>query len=240
MCGRFVSSSPIARIAEYFDAEVDGEVDRDPLGENYNVAPTTAVYGITADPDGTRHIQSFRWGLLPHWAKDTSMASRLINARSETVAAKPAFRSAFARHRCIVPMDGFYEWAPGIEGGPRTKAGKPAKRPHFIHRRDGEPLAVAAIWSAWRDPSADPDHAWLHTVAVITTDANATMQPVHDRMPALLPRAAWRTWLDPTNHHTDMLTGLLGPARDDLLDLHEVSTSVNNVRNRGVELIAAV
>ena len=236
MCGRFVSSSPIARIAEYFHADPD----TDPLQENYNVAPTTEVYGITADADGSRHIRTFRWGLVPSWAKDATIAARLINARAETVADKPSFRAPFARQRCIVPMDGFYEWSPGTPGGPLTKAGKLAKRPHFIHRADGEPLAVAAIWSAWHDQTAESEHPWLHTVAVITTDANATMAPVHDRMPAILPRAAWQTWLDPANHHIGMLTGLLGPARDDLLELHAVSAAVNNVRNRGSELIAAI
>lgn len=236
MCGRFVSSSPIARIAAHFDAGAD----IDPLRENFNVAPTTDVYGITADADGTRHVRSFRWGLVPHWSKDRSIASRMINARAETIADKPSFRTPFARQRCIVPMDGFYEWAPGVAGGPVTKAGKLAKRPHFVHRTDGEPLAVAAIWSAWHDPDADADEPWLHTVAVITTTANATMSPVHDRMPAVLPRATWRTWLDPANHNTELLAGLLGPARDDLLTLHEVSTAVNDVRRHGVELIAAV
>lgn len=236
MCGRFVSSSPIARIAEHFHAEPD----IDPLSENYNVAPTTDIYGITADADDLRHVRAFRWGLVPHWAKDRSIGSRLINARAETIAEKPSFRVPFARQRCIVPMDGFYEWAPGTPDGPLTKAGKPAKRPHFIHRADGEPLAVAAIWSAWHDPEAESDEPWLHTVALITTDANATMAPVHDRMPAILPRAAWRTWLDPTNHSVGMLAGLLGPARNDLLTLHEVSTAVNDVRRHDVGLIAAI
>lgn len=236
MCGRFVSSSPPQRIAEHFGADLETE----PLRESYNVAPTNDVYGVVADADGHRAVQSFRWGLLPSWAKEASVGSRMINARSETAAEKPAFRSSFARRRCIVPMDGFYEWTAGGPGGPLTKAGKPAKRPFFIRRTDGEPLAVAAIWTAWHDPQADDDAPWLHTVAVLTTGANATMAPLHDRMPAILPRAVWGAWLDPTNHNTGMLSGLLVPARDDLLEVHEVSTAVNNVRNKGVELIAGV
>src|SRR5690606_15636483 len=123
---------------------------------------------------------------------------------------------------------------------PVTKAGKLAKRPHFIHRPDGEPLAVAGIWSAWRDRAEGADAPWLHTASVLTTAANATMTPIHDRMPVILPKAMWDVWLDPHNHNTEMLSGLLVPARDDLLTLHEVSTEVNNVRNKGVELIAAV
>lgn len=236
MCGRFVSSSSPERIAAYFGADVAVET----LGENYNVAPTNDIYGVVADADGHREVRAFQWGLVPPWAKDTKIGSKMINARCETVATKAAFKSDFRKHRLIVPMDGFYEWAPGVEGGPRTKSGKPAKRPFFVHRPDGEPLAVAGIWSAWRDREAGPDAPWLHTASLITTDANATMAPVHDRMPVVLPKAMWDVWLDPTNHNVAMLSGLLVPARDDLLTLHEVSTDVNNVRNKGIELIAAV
>jgi Uncharacterized conserved protein len=236
MCGRFVSSSSPERIAAYFGADVAVET----LGENYNVAPTNDIYGVVADPDGHREIQAFRWGLVPVWAKDVKIGSRMINARAETVAEKPAFKAVFKKHRCIIPMDGFYEWAPGAEGGPVTKAGKPVKRPHFIHRHDGEPLAVAGIWAAWRDRADGPDAPWLHTASVITTDANTTMASIHDRMPVILPKAMWDVWLDPLNHNVDMLSGLLVPARDDLLTMHEVSTDVNNVRNKGIDLIAAV
>lgn len=236
MCGRFVSSSSPERIAAYFGAEVAVET----LGENYNVAPTNDVYGVVADSSGRREVQAFQWGLLPVWAKDRKIGSKMINARSETIAEKPAFKGVFKKHRCIIPMDGFYEWAAGVDGGPVTKAGKLAKRPHFIHRVDGRPLAVAGIWSAWRDRAAGEDAPWLHTTSVITTSANATMAPIHDRMPVILPTAMWDVWLDPTNHNTAMLSGLLVPARDDLLTMHEVSTDVNNVRNKGVELIAAV
>lgn len=236
MCGRFVSSSSPQRIAAYFGADVAVET----LGENYNVAPTNDVYGVVADADGHREVQAFQWGLIPVWAKDRKIGSRMINARSETVAEKPAFKGVFKKHRCIIPMDGFYEWAPGVDGGPVTKAGKLAKRPHFIHRVDHEPLAVAGIWSAWRDREEGPDAAWLHTSSVITTSANATMEAVHDRMPVILPKAMWDVWLDPTNHNVEMLSGLLVPARDDLLTMHAVSTDVNNVRNKGIELLAAV
>lgn len=236
MCGRFVSSSSPERIAAYFGADVAVET----LGENYNVAPTNDIYGVIADADGHREVQAFRWGLIPAWAKDVKIGSKMINARAETVAEKPAFKAVFKKHRCIIPMDGFYEWKAGVEGGPVTKAGKLAKQPHFIHRPDGEPLAVAGIWSAWRDRAEGSDAPWLHTASVLTTSANTTMAPIHDRMPVILPKAMWDVWLDPLNHNTEMLSGLLVPARDDLLTLHEVSTDVNNVRNKGVELIAAV
>jgi putative SOS response-associated peptidase YedK len=233
VCGRFVSSSTPERIAAYFGAGTSVES----LGENFNVAPTNDIYGVVADADGDRRLQVFHWGLIPVWAKDRKIGQRMINARSETLAEKPAFKGVFKKHRCIIPMDGFYEWAPGVEDGPVTKAGKPAKRPFFVHRADDEPLAVAGLWSAWRDRSEGPDAPWLHTATVITTDANSLMAPVHDRMPVILPTAMWDIWLDPANQNIDVLGKLLVPAPDRLLTMHEVSTDVNNVRNKGRELI---
>ena len=171
MCGRFVSSSSPERIAAYFGAESAVET----LGDNFNVAPTNDIYGIVGDPDGHLELQVFHWGLVPIWAKERKIGQRMINARAETLAEKAAFKGVFKKYRCIIPMDGFYEWAPGTEGGPVTKAGKLAKRPHFIHRTDGEPLAVAGLWSAWRDKSEGPDAPWLHSATVVTTGANATM-----------------------------------------------------------------
>lgn len=234
MCGRFVSSSAPERIAAYFGAESNVES----LGANYNVAPTNDIYGVVADADGNLELQVFHWGLVPVWAKERKIGQRMINARSETIAEKPAFKGVFKKHRCIIPMDGFYEWAPGVEGGPLTKAGKPAKRPHYVHRLDDEPLAVAGLWSAWRDRSEGPDAPWLHSATVITTSANTTMEPVHDRMPVILPKAMWDLWLDPLNQNIEMLSKLLVPAPDNLLTMHEVSTQVNNVRNKGSELTA--
>ena len=234
MCGRFVSTSSPERIAAYFGADVAVEA----LGENYNVAPTNDIYGVVADADGHREVQAFMWGLLPVWAKERKLGQKMINARAETVASKPAFKGVFKKHRCIIPMDGFYEWAPGVDGGPVTKAGKLAKRPHYIHRADGHPLAVAGLWSAWRDREAGEEASWLHTATVITTSANSTVSALHDRMPVLLPKAMWEIWLDPTNQNIDVLAGLLVPAPDDLLTLREVSTEVNNVRNKGPHLIA--
>ena len=233
MCGRFVSATAPERIAKYFGAESTVET----LGENFNVAPTNDIYGVV-DPGGdTRELQVFHWGLIPVWAKERKIGQRMINARSETLAEKAAFKADFRKHRCIIPMDGFYEWAAGIEGGPVTKAGKPAKRPHFIHRVDDEPLAVAGLWSMWRDKTEGPDAPWLHSATVITTTANATMETIHDRMPVILPKAMWSMWLDPVNQNIDMLQRLLVPAPDDLLTMSEVATEVNNVRNKGPHLI---
>ena len=236
MCGRFVSSSSPERIAAYFGAEQVA----DSLGPNFNVAPTNDVYGVVADADGHRELQVFHWGLVPVWAKERKIGQKMINARSETIAEKPAFKGIVKKHRCIIPMDGFYEWAPGVEGGPTTKAGKLAKRPYFIHRHDGEPLAVAGIWSAWRDKQAAPDEPWLHSTAVVTTRANELMSSIHDRMPVILPTAMWDTWLDPTNQHVEVLSKLLVPAPEELLEMHEVSTDVNNVRNKGERLVEPI
>jgi putative SOS response-associated peptidase YedK len=233
MCGRFVSSSSPERIAEYFGAESNV----DSLGENYNVAPTNDIYGVIETPDGKLELQVFHWGLIPIWAKEAKIGQKMINARSETIAEKPAFKGVFKKHRCIIPMDGFYEWAAGAEGGPLTKAGKPAKRPHFVHRVDGEPLAVAGLWSEWRDKAAGPEAPWLHSAAVVTTSANGTMSAIHDRMPVILPKAMWGMWLDPGNQNIDVLAKLLVPAPDNLLTMREVSSDVNNVRNKGASLI---
>ena len=233
MCGRFVSSSSPERIAAYFGAEADVE----PLGQNFNVAPTNDIYGVVSDPDGKLELQVFHWGLVPIWAKERKIGQRMINARAETLAEKPAFKGVFKKYRCIIPMDGFYEWAEGVEGGPVTKAGKLAKRPHFIQRTDGEPLAVAGLWSAWRDKTEPKDAPWLHSATIVTTSANATMEAIHNRMPVILPKAMWDLWLDPANQNIDMLSKLLVPAPDELLTMHEVSTEVNNVRNKGPQLI---
>jgi putative SOS response-associated peptidase YedK len=162
----------------------------------------------------------------------------MINARAETLTTKPAFKGVFKKHRCIIPMDGFYEWQAGRPGGPVTKAGKPAKQPMYIQRLDGEPLAIAGLWSAWKDPAAEGGE-WLHSASVVTTSANATMAPIHDRMPVILPQSAWATWLDTANEDIETLSGLLVPAPDTLLTTRPVGTDVNNVRNKGPELIEA-
>lgn len=235
MCGRFVSSSTPEQIGAYFDAAVTAES----LGLNFNVAPTHDVYGVVANGDGERRVDVFHWGLIPSWAKERKVGQRMINARAETLAEKPAFKPLFAKHRCLVPMDGFYEWKPGSPDGPLTKAGKPMKQPVFVHRADGEQLAVAGLWAAWRDPEAG-EGQWLHSATVVTTSANATMAPVHDRMPVILPRSAWDTWLDPAQRDLGVLGELLVPAPDHLLELHEVTTEVNDVRNRGPHLVEPV
>lgn len=239
MCGRFVSTSPPDQVAAFFGADVAVET----LGQNYNVAPTHDVYAVVAkkgQPDAAPQLEAFHWGLIPSWAKDRKIASRMINARSETLGEKPAFKGLFKKKRLLIPMDGFYEWKAGTADGPLTSKGKPAKQPMFIHRPDGEPLAVAGLWAAWKDPEAtdgDGTPSWLHSATVITTAANDTMSAVHDRMPVMVPKSRWAEWLDPTNDDIESLSTLFDMSADDSLAMYPVSTEVNSVRNNRAELI---
>lgn len=241
MCGRFVSSSSAEAISKFFGASFENNCgNSEVLPANYNVAPTQDVIAVVANAEGERTAQIFHWGLVPNWAKDSKIGSKMINARAETIGQKPAFKGLFKKHRLLIPMDGFYEWQQGVEGGPVTKAGKPIKTPMFIHRVDGELLAVAGLWATWRDRATGPDAPWLHSCTVITTAANATMTPIHDRMPVILPESCWPEWLDPTNGDTEALQRLLVPAANDILTIHPVSTEVNNARNTGPQLIEPV
>lgn len=235
MCGRFVASSSPQQIADFFGAAALTST-AEPLSPSFNVAPTNDVVAIVADRDShgeARHLEIVRWGLVPTWAKDAKIGSKMINARAETLSEKPSFKRLFRDRRLIIPMDGFYEWQ--VVANPAT--GKPTKVPMFIHRADGAPIAAAGLWSAWHDPAAGTDAPWLHTCTVITTAANDTMRPVHDRMPVVLPESAWEQWLDPTEHDTGELQQLLVPVANDVLVMHAVSTAVNSVRNKGAELI---
>jgi putative SOS response-associated peptidase YedK len=225
MCGRFVSASSPDEIARYFDAEAPEAL----LEPSYNVAPTNDVYAVLND-GGVRRLDAFHWGLVPIWAKDPRQGSKMINARAETLAAKNAYKPAFKRRRCIIPADGFYEW---------TKVpGQKTKQPHFIHRPDGEPLAFAGLWEVWRGPDKQGDP--LRSCTIVTTSANETMQPLHDRMPVILPASAWEEWLDPANDDIETLGKLLVPAPPEIIVTHPVSTEVNTVRNKGAELIERV
>src|SRR3954447_18691465 len=153
MCGRFVTSSSAERIAEYFGASFDSGTT---LPENFNTAPTDDIYGVVAGPDGTPTLQVFHWGLVPVWAKDTKIGSKMINARAQTINEKSVFKSVFKKQRVIIPMDGFFEWQQGSEGAALTKSGKPSKQPMFIHRLDGEPPAGAGPWAPGRGKKGGP------------------------------------------------------------------------------------
>ncbi len=240
MCGRYAASRHVDQLSEVF--EVDRVDLREEVGPAYNVAPTDPVPAVvTRPPRGerdappVRQLVVLRWGLVPSWAKDASIGSRMINARMETVADKPAFRKAFARRRCLLPADGYYEW---YETGQRGPKGKAVKQPFFIHPRDGGPLAMAGLYEIWRDssrPDDDPD-AFRWTSTVITTRAEDELGRIHDRMPMLVEPDRWTDWLDSEPDDVDLL-GLLVPASPDRLEAYPVSTEVNNVRNDGPHLL---
>jgi putative SOS response-associated peptidase YedK len=237
MCGRYASTRNPATLAVEFDAQ--DATDGAALGVGYNIAPTAPVCSVVTrhprdvrgapDRDRTvRSIRVMRWGLVPPWAKDPKLGSRLINARAESAASKPAFRDALARRRCLIPADGWYEWQ---RSGPR-------KQPFFITPVDGSGLALAGLWSAWRGPDAAASP--LVTCTVLTTDAVGPLAEIHDRMPLILPSQAWPAWLDPDSPDPG---GLLAPPPAQLvhaLELRPVSTAVNSVRRDDPELVKRV
>jgi putative SOS response-associated peptidase YedK len=243
MCGRFVSARERQALIDEFGVDRD-EVTSE-LALDWNVAPTDSIYAVmTRAPrdqrDGplARELHTVRWGLIPSWAKDLSGAGRLINARAETVTVKPSFRSAFARRRCLIPADGYYEWRALAS----PDGGKPRKQPYFIHRADGTGMAFAGLYELWRDQSLPSDHpkAWLWTGTIITTTATDEVGWVHDRMPMVISPDRWAEWLDPAPADADRLLHAMAPAAADALETRPVSTAVNSVRNDGPDLIAPV
>jgi putative SOS response-associated peptidase YedK len=224
VCGRYVSASPPDEIARYFDAAATAELVVEP---SWNVAPTDDVYVVLED-GGVRRLAAHHWGLVPFWAKDPKIGNRMINARSEGLADKAAFKRAYRSKRCLVPADGFYEW--------RKVPGQKVKQPYYAARPDGEPLAFAGLWEEWRGPDRGRDER-LRSTTILTTTPNEVMAEIHDRMPVILPPTAWDEWLDPTNDDLEALGRLLVPAPPEVLTLRPVSTEVNNVRNRGPHLV---
>lgn len=231
MCGRFVSASPLDAIARYFGADVVTEVALEP---SYNVAPTDPVYALRQRGD-LRRLDVLHWGLVPTWARDRKVGSRMINARAETLSGRSAYRAAFQRRRCIIPADGFYEWKQ-LPGATTTR--KQAKQPMFIHRADGAPFAFAGIWEPWRDPSQGPEADIVRTCAIVTGAPNDAVATVHDRMPVILPPDTWEPWLDPANGDLDELRALLVPVASSVIAMHPVGTRVNDVRENGSDLVA--
>jgi putative SOS response-associated peptidase YedK len=220
MCGRFTQERPASELAEIFGAEplVD-----DP-GGHYNVAPTDEALVVVQRAE-RRAITAYRWGLIPHWASEAKVGSRMFNARAETITASPAFRDAFVRKRCLVPVDSFYEWR--REGTLRL--------PFRVVRIDGRPLALAGLWAGWRDPATETVR---RTFTIITTTPNETLADLHDRMPVVIDEDAWDRWLDPAPSDHGELLGLLVPNETVGLEVYAVERFVNDVRRDGPELIA--
>lgn len=222
MCGRFSQQRPASELSEIFAAEplVDD------LGPRYNVAPTDEAL-VVVQREERRGLTAYRWGLIPHWAKDARTGSRMFNARAETIAISPAFRDAFKRKRCLVPVDGFYEW----------KREGTLRQPYWVARADGRPLALAGLWASWKDPATDTIR---RTFTIVTTVPNAAMAALHDRMPVVIADDAWARWLDPESPDPGELLGLLVPSDAIELEIHAVSRLVNDVRNDGPDLIRRI
>ena len=227
MCGRIALFSPPIRFARLLDATLAAGLEEEEVRPSWNVGPQRRLFGV-AEEAGTRVMDSYRWGLLPSWAKDPSVSNRLFNARGETVAEKPSFRAAFKKRPCVIPVDGFYEWdhRPSHE-----------KQPHFFTRIDAEPLLLAGLYEHWRDPAAPDDAPWVQTCTVVTTTPNEDMDEIHDRMPVIIEFDDVGDWLDVGESGPQERSHLLRPAPAGTLRHHGVDPAVGSVRNDGPELI---
>ncbi|WP_427134917.1 SOS response-associated peptidase [Pseudarthrobacter sp. S9] len=230
MCGRYVMSRATGDLLSYFDAR---EAEGSAPPPSWNVAPTDDVAIIAERPtqDGPeRRLLIARWGLVPSWSKDIKIGSKLINARSETILGKPAFRKAAVKRRALVPAEGYYEWE-------KTEDGK--KIPHFLYSETDELLAFAGLYEFWPDPSLPEDdpHRWLLSCTVLTTTAHDSLGHVHDRAPVIVPREMYADWLDPGTTAKEDVQNLLETIPEPVLTPREVTDRVNSVRNNGPELI---
>jgi putative SOS response-associated peptidase YedK len=230
MCGRYSLTTPVEGLRRLFDFP-----EQPNLPPRYNIAPTQQVAAVRRAPPpdagaeapggAERHLVMLRWGLIPSWAKEASIGNRMINARAESLAEKPAFRAAFRKRRCLLVADGFYEWRKRPEG---------PKQPYRIAREDGGPFAFAGLWERWRNPE---DGAWIESCTIVTTDANALLAPIHERMPVILPPADYGTWLDPGTA-PEAAQRLLGPYAGADLVAYPISLRVNKVANDDPTVIA--
>jgi putative SOS response-associated peptidase YedK len=225
MCGRFTQQRPTSELADIFDAEdlVDAP------GARFNVAPTDSA-AVVVQREDRRALTAFRWGLIPHWSESPATGNKMFNARAESIDRTPAFRYAFQKRRCLVPVDAFYEW---------RREGK-ARQPFAIVRQDGQPMALAGLWAGWHD---DDTGEVVRSFTIVTTGPNDLLRPIHDRMPVVVPESAWDLWLDPTITEAPALAelkGLLVPADDDWLEAYRVSRRVNDVRNDDPGLVEPV
>ncbi|MHC9291360.1 SOS response-associated peptidase [Mycobacterium sp. LTG2003] len=242
MCGRFAVTTDPALLAQKIQAidettsASSASGDKDVAGANYNVAPTTTISSVVKrhtepDDESTRRVRSMRWGLIPPWVKTAedgtpdNKGPLLINARADKVTSSPAFRNSAKNKRCLVPMDGWYEW----------KGQKGEKTPFYMYGADGEPLFMAGLWTTWRPAGAPKDAPPLLSCTIITTDAAGPLADIHDRMPLTISAADWDRWLDPDSPIDEGL--LRGHGDLDRIAIREVSRLVNSVRNNGPELI---
>jgi putative SOS response-associated peptidase YedK len=216
MCGRYTLITDLRKVAESFGVAPTLETQ-----PRYNIAPTQNI--VTILNDGSPHLDLMRWGLIPAWAKDESIGSRMINARAETLTEKPSFRGLLRSRRCLVVADGFYEWRAEGKG----------KTPMYITLQDGQPFAFAGLWDLWKSPDGEP----VQSCTIITTEPNELMASIHTRMPAILRPKAYEDWLNPQLRDEQVLTHLLKPYPAELMQARPVSKLVNNPRNEGAELL---
>ena len=222
VCGRYTQTASAERIAEQFAVS-----DVPLLKPRYNIAPSQPVPAVRIDPDtATRTLVMLRWGLIPSWAKDSKIGAQCINAKAETIAEKPSFRSAFKKRRCLVLANGFYEWQ--VQGK--------RKQPLWIGLRDKGLFAFAGLWEHWQSPTGEP----LETCTIITTEPNDLMRPIHNRMPVILTPADYDGWLDPTIQQAETLKPLLRPCSSENMAAYPVSTLVNNPRHDVPECLEPV
>ncbi|BAU66413.1 hypothetical protein STA3757_38170 [Stanieria sp. NIES-3757] len=222
MCGRFTQTSSSSEIAKAFDL-----ADVPPLEPQYNIAPTQQVATILrSDPEREREFRWLRWGLIPNWAKDRSIGNKLINARAETVAQKPSFKSAFCHSRCLIIASGFYEW----------QQQENRKQPYYIQKKDRSPFAFAGLYSTWKSQEGET----LYTCTIITTEANELMKPIHKRMPVILEFTDYDLWLDPTVQQPELLQSFLQPYNSDKLKAYPVTPLVNQPRNNTPECLKSI
>lgn len=233
MCGRYANFLTEQDLIDAFEVAVIAD-DARLLPPSWNIAPTQKVPIVLPDrieqPVGGRRVEVARWGLVPSWAKDPSIGSKMFNARSETMAEKPSFRAAFTKRRCIVPASGYYEWKAGAEG----------KTPYYIHPADDSPLAFAGLYEFWRDKTlVDSGHGdeapWMASCSIVTVASRDEMQEIHDRQPAMLARDALEAWLDPASEPSALHDAIAAPAPE--LAWHAVDRAVGSVRHNSAELI---
>ncbi|MGG6241904.1 SOS response-associated peptidase [Nodosilinea sp. AN01ver1] len=222
MCGRFSLNQTGEDLAAAFHLKAVP-----PVAPRYNVAPTQPVATVVATPEQPEpHFHLLQWGLVPSWAKDAAIGSRMINARAETVAEKPSFRAAFKRRRCLILADGFYEWQRQGDGQP--------KQPHYIFLKDHQPFAFAGLWEHWHDPVSGGE---LQTCTILTTDPNELMEPIHNRMPVILPAEDYATWLDPSYYQPQTLQAMLRPYEAEAMERYPVSKAVNKPQHDAPDCI---
>ena len=237
MCGRFVESRSVDELVETF--AVDG-VDIPPeLAEaRWNIAPQASILAVTTrrhhgDLPARRWLTAYRWGLVPSWARDPSFGARAFNARAEVIEERPAFRTAVAKRRCLIPADAFYEWK---KEPSRSPSERPRRQPWCFRPADGGVMAFAGLWEAWR-PRGDGEAEWLLSCTIVTTEANNDVAPIHSRMPVVLEPEAWDEWLSPEPLVPTELRELLRPARTGYLEGFPVSPEVNDGRAEGAWLV---